>query len=109
MGTRSKGSQKSRENSLAIVEQRLTEELNKDPENTPLIGKGEENPRYHLRSDPTGIYAMKIENLREVSNFKWRKNLGDANTLLDEDAPRIEYEEIFEYSFEEEMFVPYSD
>lgn len=109
MASSSKGSQESIENSLSIVEQKLTEELEKEPKGTPLIEEDEENPVYHLRNDPTGFYAMKVENYGELSSFKWRKNMGGATSLLDEDIPRAEYEEIFEYSFEDEMFVPYSD
>lgn len=105
----SERSQKPAENSLSVVEQKLTEELKKEPEDTLLIEEGEKNPEYHLRSDPTGFYAMKVENSREMACFKWEKNMGDATTLLDEDAPRVEYGEIFRYSFEDEMFVPYSD
>jgi len=97
------------ENSLSVVEQKITEKLEKEPKYTLLIEEGKENPKYHLRNDSTGFYAMKVENYGEISNFKWRKNSSDAKNLLDEDIPRIEYGEIFKYSFEEEMSVPDSD
>lgn len=35
--------------------------------------------------------------------------MGDAKTLLEEDANLVEYGGVFEYSSEDEMFVPYTD
>lgn len=43
------------ENCLSVVEQKLTEEHEMDPEDTPMIDEDEANPVYNLRNDPTGF------------------------------------------------------
>lgn len=109
MANNSDSPHRPRENSLAIVEQKLSEELGKEPEETLLVEENEQKPLYRIRTDPTGFYVVKVKNSIDLEDYRWRVNKGGAKTLLDEETPTVEYGAIFRYSFEDEKFVPYSD